>query len=207
MSHTLDDTLRWMSTGHALLEGTLAGLTDEDVKARSTLPDWTVGQLLAHVAGNAEALSNLVTWARTGVETPMYASPQERDAGIAKGLALSAAELQAWVSGSAAALADGLRELTAEQWDTKVTTVQGRTLPATEIPWLRSREALVHAVDLGRGTTFADLPEGFLDALIADILLKRGDIALPEGPTPEVAAWLAGREHALAGAPELGPWL
>lgn len=207
MARTLDDALRWMGTGHALLASGLAGLGDDDVAAPCALPGWTVGQLLAHVAGNAEALSNLVTWARTGVETPMYASLDERDAGIAKGLTLGAAELAAWVERSAAMLTDGLASLTEEQWQATVTTVQGRTLPATEIPWLRSREVLVHAVDLRRGTTFADLPEDFLDALVEDIRAKRGDLDLPDGPKPEVAAWLAGREHALAGAPEIGPWL
>jgi maleylpyruvate isomerase len=72
---------------------------------------------------------------------------------------------------------------------------------------MRSRETFVHAVDLDRGVSFADLPGGFLDALVTDIAAKRGLDALPDGPLPEVAAWLAGRPHALAGAPDLGPWL
>ncbi len=65
----------------------------------------------------------------------------------------------------------------------------------------------VHAVDLGTGVTFAGLPDGFLSALAEEIRAKRGLAGLPDGPLPEVTAWLAGRPHALAGAPELGPWL
>ena len=44
------------------------------------LPGWTVGHVLTHVARNADAYTNLLTWARTGVETPAYASPEAREA-------------------------------------------------------------------------------------------------------------------------------
>ncbi|BFO18728.1 hypothetical protein SHKM778_51160 [Streptomyces sp. KM77-8] len=163
---------------------------------------------MAHVAANADALGNLVHWAATGEERPMYASADERAAGIAKGPALSAGELRSWLTGSAHRLAAGLDGLTDEQWHREVVTAQGRTVPATELPWMRAREVCVHAVDLGTGVvTFADLPKGFLFALTAEISAKRGLTGLPDGPLPEVAAWLAGRPHSLAGAPELGPWL
>ena len=108
---------------------------------------------------------------------------------------------------AAAQLATALESLTADQWAREVRTAQRRAVPATEIPWLRAREVMVHAVDLGVGITFADLPTGFLEALVADISAKRGEIMLPDAPLPDVAAWLAGRPHALLDAPELGPWL
>src|SRR5690606_2397466 len=103
-------------------------------------------------------------WAATGEETPMYASAEERAAGIAKRPDLTADELRSWLAGSARKLAEGLDELTDGQWESKVVTAQGRTVPATELPWMRSREACVHAVDFGTGVTFTDLPEGFLTA-------------------------------------------
>lgn len=209
MTHNLHDARAWADRGHALVLKATAGLTDDDLRAPSTLPGWSVGNLVAHVAANGEALLNLVTWARTGVETPMYASPEERAHGIARGDTLTAAEATAWLERSTAALTEGFDSLTEDQWSAEVVTAQGRTVPATELPYLRSREGLIHAVDLDRGVTFADLPEGFLDALIEDICAKRGlsRADLPEGPTSEVAAWLAGRGHSLAGAPELGAWL
>jgi maleylpyruvate isomerase len=100
-----------------------------------------------------------------------------------------------------------MEALTADQWAAEVVTAQGRTVPATEIPWLRAREVCVHVVDLGTGLTFADLPEDFLTALVADIKAKRGLDELPTGPLPDVASYLAGRPHSLAGVPDLGPWL
>ena len=88
----------------------------------------------------------------------MYASPEERAAGIERGPRMSAAELESWL----AALRRRARRrrwigCTDDQWATEVVTAQGRTVPATEIPWLRAREVYVHAVDLGLGVTFAEL--------------------------------------------------
>ncbi|MGF1240337.1 maleylpyruvate isomerase N-terminal domain-containing protein [Streptomyces sp. 2-6] len=207
-TRTFTDARAWASTGTELLLDAVAGLDEAAFTAPSALPDWTRKHLVAHVAANADALGNLVHWAATGEERPMYASAEERAAGIAKGPALSADELRSWLTDSAHRLAAGLDRLTDEQWRREVVTAQGRTVPATELPWMRAREVCVHAVDLGTGVVaFADLPKGFLTALVEEIRAKRALTELPDGPLPEVAAWLAGRPHALAAAPELGPWL
>ncbi|MEV0495251.1 maleylpyruvate isomerase family mycothiol-dependent enzyme [Streptomyces atratus] len=204
---TFADAREWARTGTELVLAAVEDLDEAGFAADSLLPGWTRKHLAAHVAANGDALCNLVHWAATGEETPMYASPEERAAGIGKGPALSAGELRAWLADSARRLGTDLDELTDEQWQNKVVTAQGRTVPATELPWMRSREACVHAVDFGTGVTFADLPAGFLSALVDEISTKRGLTELPDGPLPEVAAWLAGRPHTLADAPELGPWL
>jgi maleylpyruvate isomerase len=206
-TRTTADAREWARTGTELLLDAVAGLNEVAFSAAGVLPAWTRKHLAAHVAANADALCNLVHWAATGEETPMYASAEERAAGIAKGPSLSADELRSWLAVSARNLAEGLDELTEGQWQSKVVTAQGRTVPATELPWMRAREVCVHAVDLGTGVTFADLPSGFLTALAAEIRAKRGLTELPDGPLPEVGAWLAGRPHSLADAPELGPWL
>jgi len=209
MASTFNDARLWADLGNELMLKATAGLTDDDLRAPSTLPGWSVGNLVAHVAANGDALLNLVAWARTGVEKPMYASPEDRAAGIAKGDTLTATEAATWLETSIARLAEGFDSLTAAEWSNEVVTAQGRTVPAVELPYLRSREGLVHAVDLDRGVTFADLPDGFLDALIEDICGKRGLTAadLPQGPKPELAAWLAGRPHSLGDVPDLGAWL
>ncbi|MFB7108630.1 maleylpyruvate isomerase N-terminal domain-containing protein [Streptomyces sp. NPDC056291] len=208
VTRTFADARAWARTGTELMLDAVAGLGEAGFSAPSVLPEWTRGHLVAHVAANADALCNLVHWAATGEQTPMYASAEERAAGIAKAPTLSADQLRSWLTGSAHRLAEGLDGLTDEQWQHKVVTAQGRTVPATELPWMRAREVCVHAVDLGTGVvTFADLPKGFLTALVAEISAKRGLTELPDCPLPEVAAWLAGRPHSLADAPELGPWL
>ncbi|MFI6520436.1 maleylpyruvate isomerase family mycothiol-dependent enzyme [Spirillospora sp. NPDC050679] len=203
------DAARWAREGTELFLAAAGGLTEADYEAPSALPGWTRKHLVAHVAANADALGNLVRWAATGEVTPMYASPEERAAGIERGPRMTGADLTDWLNGSAAALGAAMDKLTESQWQILVVTAQGRTVPATEVPWMRSREVFVHTVDLDRGTAFADLPGDFVEALIADIAAKRRLAAadLPDGPPAEVAAWLAGRPHALAGAPRLGPWL
>ncbi|MGW0432119.1 maleylpyruvate isomerase family mycothiol-dependent enzyme [Micromonospora sp. NPDC003197] len=207
MSRTHVDSLEWVERGTELLATQVAALDEPAMTEASALPGWTRKHLVAHVAANADALGNLVHWARTGERTPMYSSMEQRNADITSGAKLPATQLAAWVTESARNLAVAIGTLSTEQWRAEVVTAQGRTVPATEIPWMRAREVCVHAVDLGTGLTFADLPDGFLSALLVEIQAKRGLTEVPDGPLPEVVAYLAGRPHSLAGVPDLGPWL
>jgi maleylpyruvate isomerase len=199
---------RWVAEGTALCRKALV-----DLDGPSQLPGWTRKHVAAHLALNAEALGNLVAWARTGVEQPMYASADRRNADIEAGALRPADELIAWFEESARLLSSAMGELTDEQWQARVRTAQGRDVPATEIPWMRSREVMIHAVDLGTGVTFADLPDDFLEKLCADIRAKRGDVPDVQGPLPEIAAYLAGRPYNSVLTPDgdpaepLPPWL
>lgn len=198
----------WIAEGTALCRSALA-----DLDGPSLLPDWTRKHLAAHLALNAEGVGNLVQWAKTGEERRMYLSPEQRTADIEAGSERPADELVAWFDESARLLADQMAELTDEQWERSVRTMQGKEVPATYVPWMRSREVMIHAVDLGAGVTFADLPADFLEALCADIRTTRGDVPELGGPLPEVAAYLAGRTYdgvfMADGTPAepLPPWL
>lgn len=229
-----DQTLAWMHDGTQRLLASVAALPDAALRAPTVLPGWSRRVLLAHVAANADALRNLVHWARTGEERPMYASPAAREAGIAAGAELPPTDLRAWLASSSAALAADLDALgDGPAWDATVRTAQGLTRPAREIPWMRVREVYLHAVDLAAGTGFADLPEGFLTALLDDVTVRRSaqgggpaliaaatdtgdrwEVAGTGVPVPvsaslsDLAAWLTGRPApALTGAPVLPPWL
>lgn len=207
MARTLGDALGWAEHGAKLVHETLVGLEEAAFDAPTALPGWTRRHVVAHLAANADAVGNLVHWAATGEPTPMYSSPEQRTADIESGSTRSGDALREWFDASAARLSAAMGALTAGQWSAEVVTAQGRTVPASETPWMRSREVMVHAVDLGLGVTFADLPADFLEALCADVVAKRGEVPLVEGPLAERAAWLTGRPHRLAGAPELGAWL
>ncbi|WP_367325056.1 maleylpyruvate isomerase family mycothiol-dependent enzyme [Streptomyces sp. HUAS ZL42] len=212
---TLRTTLAWVAEGTALCGKAVADLDEASYGAPSLLPGWTRGHLVAHVAANARALRNLVHWARTGEPTPMYSSPEQRLADIASGAQLPAAWLTAWFEESAQLLAYAMAELTEEQWQAEVLTAQGRTVPASEVPWMRTREVMVHAVDLATGVQFADLPEEFLTELRRDIVGKRGGDGVPavQGSAADITAFLAGRPYTGVttrdGAPAqpLTPWL
>ncbi|MER7705992.1 maleylpyruvate isomerase family mycothiol-dependent enzyme [Kitasatospora sp. NPDC097605] len=195
MEHDRAIALGWVGTGTALCASAIAGLSEDEYAAASALPGWTRKHLVAHLAANAEAIGNLVHWARTGERTPMYADPRERAAGIERGAGRGADELTRWFTDSAVNLAAAMSALPEEAWRTPVVTAQGRTVPVSETPYLRAREVMVHAVDLATGVRFAGLPDGFLRALEEDIRAKRGGDAVPElrGPQAEVTAYLAGR--------------
>jgi maleylpyruvate isomerase len=206
--------MRWVQRGTSLCNVVIAGLSDEQFAEPSGLPDWTRAHLVAHLAANAAALRNLARWAATGTETPMYASPDERAQGIAEGATRPPSALRTWSVQEAAALDRDLRRLSPGQWQRTIRTAQGREVPGTEIPWLRAREVMVHAVDLAASTTFADLPADFLAALEADIRAKRGDdVPDVSGDLAARVAWLAGRGSdgvtAIDGgpAPVLARWL
>src|SRR5579875_2883000 len=91
-----EQTLSWMRDGTERLLGDLASLSDQELEDPSLLPGWSRRYLVSHVAANADALRNLVHWARTGEERRMYASPEAREAGIRAGAARPTAELREW---------------------------------------------------------------------------------------------------------------
>jgi maleylpyruvate isomerase len=189
---------QWLDDATTLMLRAVDQLDDVAFASPSALADWTFGHIVAHLHLNAEAIGRLVTWARTGVKTPMYASAAQRAADIEAASSLAPAELRRLVHGSAEALTEAFDSLTPQMWTNTIVTGQGRTVPATELVWMRFREVAVHGIDLGTGVTFADLPTDAVAKLVDEIVAKR--LAAGEGPT--LAAWLSGRP-----GPVLGPWL
>ena len=199
-----------------------AGDLDPDVTRPAALPGWTVGHVLTHVARNADAYTNLLTWARTGVQTPAYASPQARADGIEAGAGRPLAEQIQDVRVAHERFADAAAAMTAEAWTFHLPPT-GRS--AAAVPWARLREVEVHHVDLGAAYTPADWSEAFALRLLREIA---GDSAFPvvlrpygidhplvlggagdtapvvAGPTRALAAWLSGRGDGadLTGSPD-----
>ena len=175
----------WTDHGTKVFLDTLISVSDQVLAGPTALPGWTGKHLVAHVAANADALGNLVRWAATGEETrctprPPSATPTSRRAPPARRPRCAPGP-----NARPTTLSEAWRRLTSDQWSAQVRTAQGRTVPATEIPWLRAREVMVHAVDLGTGVTFADLPEDFLLALVDDVVARRSSVP---GPALDVVA-------------------
>lgn len=74
-----------VTKGTAAFEADVHRLTDPGFPRPSYLPGWSRAHVVAHVARNADALVNLLIWARTGIETPMYASGDQRAREIEEG--------------------------------------------------------------------------------------------------------------------------
>ena len=145
-------------------------LTDDELDGPSLLPGWSRRHVIAHVGYNARALTRLVQWANTGVETPMYSSPQARNQEIAYGATLPSRALRHLNDHASVSLNVEWRDTPEAAWSHEVRTAQGRTVPATETVWMRNREVWIHAVDLDNGARFSDVPAEVLTRLLSDIV-------------------------------------
>ena len=143
------------------LLATADGLTDAQAAGGSRLPGWTRGHVLTHIARNADGFRNLLAWARTGTETPMYPSEEARARSVEAGAGRSAAELAADLRASAAAFAAAAGDLPAAAWDAPVTR-RADTFPARGILTRRRSELEIHHVDLGAGYQPGDWPADFV---------------------------------------------
>lgn len=227
--------LGWVCDGTALLAARLDTAARRGLGAPSKLPGWTRAHVLGHLARNADALGNLVYWARTGEPTPMYPDPERREADIDAAATLPAGELLADVRTTAERLGAAMADLAEPAWDARVRSAKGRCIPARDVPWLRVREVWVHLVDLEVGFDFADFPASLVDALLTDAAgtvggkpdcppvrlsptgtdrawsLGTGEPTVVSGAAPDLLGWLLGRTttgiSADGAPPGLPAWL
>lgn len=165
----IEERLSLARRGTAHYSGQLALLDNDEFTEPTALEGWTRNHLIAHVGYNAAAVSNLMHWATTGEETPMYESPKARGEEIAYGATLNPAALRNLHDHTVARLDVAWRDAPEAAWAAEVITAQGRTVPAAETLWMRSREVWIHAVDLGVRATFSDIPEVVLHTLLHEI--------------------------------------
>ena len=147
------------------LKATAASFDDSAIGEPSLCPGWTRAHVLAHVARNADALTNLLTWARTGHENPMYPSAEARVAGIEAGARASAAELVQDVHDSAERFTKAIMDMPDHGWEHVVrpgVAAQGDPVPSRRVLWLRLRELEIHHADLRAGYGPADWPDAFV---------------------------------------------
>lgn len=205
--------------GTAFFRRALDQVSDDELDGPSLLPDWDRRHLVAHVGYNARAVARLVDWAATGVETPMYTSPQARGEEIELGATLNPEALRNLCEHAAIDLDVRWRDLPADRWEARVVTAQGRDVPAAETVWMRTREVWLHAVDLDSGARLDDVPRPVLLRLVGDVLTaweKRGEDAVrlevadggPDEPTTLGAAAPAGGVTTVAGSlPAVAAWV
>jgi len=193
------------------LEAIVAEFDDAAMDAPSLLPGWSRAHVVTHLARNADALVNLLRWARTGVEHPMYASKADRDADIEEGADRLAQVLREDLRAASDRFSVAADRMTESQWQASVASWNGRTFPASDVPYLRLLEVWVHLVDLDAGITFADLPaeqQETLTDLAVFRLRNRADgpsmallVALPNGTERrwDVPGGLDGPVHNISG--------
>lgn len=195
----VDVTLPWMGAGTEFVTRLASALPDDALTDPSALPGWSRAHVVAHLARNAEALTRLATWARTGVETPMYASPDQRAAEIESSARSPAPTLHQELTSTASEFDAALAALDDGTWQAQVRSALGRAIPATELPWMRIREVWLHAVDLDAGAGMADLPSQVVDAMLDDVTTalsgKDGCPQLRLEATDGAGVWRLGPDH------------
>lgn len=210
---SVETLLAWAGEGQRRLEAATGVLEPDDVHAPSALPGWTRGHVITHLARNADALVNLLTWARTGNPTPMYATPEQRNADIEAGAGRALDEQLADLRESGRRFADAAAALPAGSWSAPVKSAQGRDIPAAEVPWMRVREVWIHLVDLDIGAGVDSIPDDVAAKLVRDaggwmspkldsrlVLRPDGHPELPIGPADaEPAATVSGPANLIAG--------
>ncbi|MDQ3715254.1 MAG: maleylpyruvate isomerase family mycothiol-dependent enzyme [Actinomycetota bacterium] len=164
-AHVLD----WLRAGEARFLGQVEGLTEDELREPSALPDWSRAHVAAHVARNAEAVSRLLSWAATGNETLMYPDIETRNRDIDTSARQGADQLRADVRNTAERFHAEVVGLPGPAWTARVRTFQGRDIPASAILWLRTREVWLHLVDLGSGVSVESWPGDLVDALLEDV--------------------------------------
>ncbi len=169
---------------------TVASLTDTQMREPSLLPGWTRGHVLTHIARNADGLANLLRWARTGTETPMYASAQARNADIEAGAGRPAADIAADVRVSADAFAAGAADLPGDAWTAQVRALAGPAFPAHGVRDRRLSEVEIHHVDLAAGYRSADWPADYVEDTLPEVAGSFADRA----DTPAYQIWAAGSD-------------
>ena len=165
----LQDQLLTVRRGTAFWHRKVGELSDTELEGETLLSGWTRRHLIAHVGYNARAISRLVYWANTGVETPMYATAEDRNREIELGATIPARALRHLNDHAAVSLNVEWRDTPAEKWENIVRTAQGRQVPLSETVWMRTREVWLHAIDLDNGARFSDVPELALERLLVDI--------------------------------------
>ena len=210
----------------------IRSLSDDQAREPTALPDWTRGHLLTHLARNAEAVTNLCTWARTGEETAMYESREQRAADIESGSGRSADDLVKDVEVTAKALALELELLPQRSWLAEVRPGPDTARPAWWIPMLRLGEVELHHVDLALGYEQASWPDAWVRNTLPEaardlasqsakpVALHATDIGLDigegkrtvSGSATDLLAWVTGRGDGTplsidsGKLPELGAW-
>lgn len=205
-----------LHTAATALAAGLDRIPDGGERAPSTLPGWTRGHLLAHVAGICDALARQVEYGRRGETVELYDGGMEgrnRAIDLAAGHSLEQhrEDVAAAVQRALAAfdaLTDGDRQ-------TRIAFRDGVIFDAGLALW---RELVIHTADLDAGTgpetwnrQFCSHLFDFLAARVpAGRRLVLQPVALPplaigaggstvvvSGMVTDIAAWLAGRKPSL----------
>jgi maleylpyruvate isomerase len=196
------------------LHALISGLDDDGMRAPSTLPRWSRGHLLTHIARNADSHVRRAHGAARGEMVDQYLGGFEgRAADIEAGAARPAAEILADVEATSAAVAAAWAAVPDDAWGNLTRDVGGRERPLDAVAGRRWQELEVHLTDLDLGPTYRDWSDDFVAVWLPKRRAELPDRLPPgaEAPPPDALderdelAWLYGRIDR-PDLPPLGKW-
>lgn len=205
MTATAPAAIAQVALAHAALVEHVEALggAGADPAAPSALPGWTRGHLLTHLARNADSLVRILEGVERGERRDQYVGGAAgRNAAIEAGAGRTWAELATDVRAASAAL--DAQMAGQRRWDGEGVGGTGTAVPATDVPFRRWREVVVHRADLGDPAfTARDWPTEYVREELRQLTM-RWNARLPMGGTglppaalaaPELARllWLMGR--------------
>ena len=169
-----------MQRESGMVMATVTSLDDDELSQPTKCAGWTRAHVIAHLALDAEAMTNLATWAATGREHPDYASKEERNAEIEAAAGQSAAELAGALGRANDRLVAALQALEdGAQVPTLPTLLSGEA-NAFSLPARRTTELIVHHDDLATTWEWHEAdPEATLDAIEVCVLRLQADPHCP----------------------------
>ena len=158
-------------------------MTEVQMHEPSLLPNWSRGQLLAHVDCNARGLGRLVRWALDGIQREMYISPEVREGDIEIQSKRSQQRQLAALVDSANEFAEEFALLTEDQLGREVALRNGRLVKAGSLIKLRLQEVAIHHLDLDISGAFTcdQWPSVMVDQLLPEVasdFASRDDLSL-----------------------------
>lgn len=208
----LQDDLDFRMLAEGFYLKTLDQLTVNLIPGESGLPGWSRKHVAVHMINNAEGLMRLLEWARTGVKNPMYPSREVRNQEIEAGVVdITDSDVRAISHEVTEEMTFALTQMDDAAWAAQVVDGQGIPITTAAIPWMRAREAFLHALDLNIGMSALDFPATVATRLLRDVVATwdgRGEPAhfrlhVTDRPDdPDLADWLVATGDAAAFAPE-----
>jgi maleylpyruvate isomerase len=184
-----------MQRESAMVMATVTSLDDDEVRKPTKCEGWTRAHVIAHLALDADAMTNLATWAASGQEAPAYASREKRNADIEAAAGRSVAELAGALAQANDRLLEAFQALTDGVPVPTLPTVLSGEINAFSLPARRTTELIVHHDDLDTTWEWHEAdPEAILDAIEVCVLRLQAD---PHSPGLRIVAgegeeWVVG---------------
>lgn len=189
------DIVEEVTRSGARITAALDALTDLEMRAPSTLADWTRGHVITHLALSVGAYQRLLAVARTGMETAPRTEAKALARAVREGADRPAAELATDLRSRLAHLAEEATSMPVERWGTLVTALTGWRHPAWYTLYRCWRELETHHVDLNVGYRTTDWPRTYVTWALDDTITA---LAALDFPVARVKALDIGRSWTLS---------